>query len=227
MKTFYHKLLYTALPVLFTALFFLSACKKDYLTDGGISSAKTSLTTFDYLQQHQYHMFDTLTTILLHYNLKNEVNNAKTFFAPDDYSINRYLKYKTAVLQLTNENSKFTMDSLYAHLTADSLRQYMFNKPIQKSDFTDNLVHPMVNLAGTTFGVQRVLATDPAYYLWSGEPVYLLYYVKIRGTLDVVGQAATPDNPLDIAVLCQTTGIETSSGGILHVLANTHTFQTF
>lgn len=223
----YSQLIYTALMVSFTGLLLLSSCKKDYLTDGGLHTAATSLTTFDYLQQHQYHMFDTLTTILLHYNMKDEVNNAKTFFAPSDFSINRYIATQNVRVRLIDENASFTLDSLYARITPDSLRQYLFTEKIQTADYSDDLVHVTENLGKTSSGIKRMLATDPAYYQWSSQPVYLLFYVKVRGKVDVTGEPATIDNPFDISVQCQTTGIETASGGILHVLANTHTFSTF
>lgn len=227
MKKLYNVTLYPALMIALIGLLLCSACKKDYLDDGGIHDAKTPLTTFDYLQQHKYHMFDTLTTIIMHYNLKDEVNNAKTFFAPSDFSINRYMKFQNARVKMTDEQASFTMDSLYARLTVDSIKQYLFANQIRTSDFSDFVVHPTANLGNTTSGIQRLQSTDPAHNQWSGQPVYLLYYVKIRGRQDVPGEAVTPDNPLDISVVCQTTGIETSSGGILHVLANTHTFVTF
>lgn len=227
MKNIYKKTVYPALLLSLTLLLFLSSCEKDYLEDGGIHDPKTPLTTFDYLQQHKYHMFDTLTTILLHYNMKDEVNNAKTFFAPSDFSINRYMRFQNARVKLIDEQKSFTMDSLYARLTPDSLRQYLFASKIQTADYNDFVVHPTANLGNTTSGIQRLQSTDPAHNQWSGQPVYLLYYVKIRGRQDVAGETPTPDNPLDISVVCQTTGIETSSGGILHVLSNTHTFVTF
>jgi len=57
------------------------SCKKtSYLTDGGLANAKTSLTTYDYLKQQPYHYFDTTILIIDHFNLKDSVNNSKTFF---------------------------------------------------------------------------------------------------------------------------------------------------
>ncbi|WP_183558877.1 hypothetical protein [Mucilaginibacter sp. SP1R1] len=221
-KTIYCFFTLIALVVMMT-----TACKKTYISGGGTSSAKTSLSTFDYLQSHPYHIFDTLTTIIKHYNMVDEVNKAGTFFAPTDYSINRYLLLQNRRVQLINENNKFTMDSLYARLTADSLRQYLFAKQIKITDFTDELIHINTNNANLSCGIQRIKSTDPSYYTYSSAPVYFLYYVKIRGALDVPGQLPTPANPVDVTVACQTQGIETSSGGILNVLSNTHTFVTF
>ncbi|MEO7212924.1 hypothetical protein [Mucilaginibacter sp.] len=225
MKTI--KLTYCIFTLALAILAISTGCKKTYITDEGVHSAKTSLSTFDYLQNHPYHIFDTLTTIIKHYNMQDEVNKAGTFFAATDYSINRYLSLQNRRVQMIDENAKFTMDSLYARLTPDSLRQYLFTKQIKLTDFTDELIHENVNLAKISCGIRRIKSTDGAYYQYSSAPVYFLYYVKINGAVDVPGQLPTPANPVDVTVSCQTQGIETSSGGVLHVLSNTHTFVTF
>ena len=225
MKT--NRTIYYFFTLMAAVITMATACKKTYITEDGIHSAKTSLSTIDYLKNHPYHIFDTLTTIIKHYNMEDEVNKAGTFFAVTDYSINRYLALQTRRVQLIDENNKFTMDSLYARLTPDSLRQYLFTKKIKITDFTDDLIHINTNLANISCGIQRIKSTDPSYYTYSSAPVYFLYYVKIRGGIDVPGQLPTPANPADVTVACQTEGIETSSGGILHVLSNTHTFVTF
>ena len=225
MKT--NRTTYYFFTLLAAVLMMTTACKKTYISGGGTHTAKTSLSTFDYLQSHPYHIFDTLTTIIKHYNMVDEVNKAGTFFAVTDYSINRYLALQTRRVQLIDENNKFTMDSLYARLTPDSLRQYLFTKQIKITDFNDELIHVTTNLAKLSCGILRIKSTDPSYYTNSSAPVYFLYYVKIRGAIDVPGQLPTPANPADVTVVCQTQGIETSSGGILHVLSNTHTFVTF
>lgn len=222
-----NKITYCFFTLLIAVSVLTTGCKKTYITEDGVHSAKTTLSTFDYLKNHPNHIFDTLTTIIKHYNMQDEVNKAGTFFAATDYSINRYLLLQNRRVQMIDENNKFTMDSLYARLTPDSLRQYLFAKQIKITDFTDDLIHVNTNLAKISCGVQRIKSTDPAYYTFSSAPVYFLYYVKIRGALDVPGQLPTPANPADVTVSCQTQGIETSSGGILHVLSNTHTFVTF
>ena len=66
-----NKLLYLIIASLGLAYF--TSCKKsEYLTDGGLSEAKTPLTTYDYLKQHKYHLFDTLIMVIDHYNMKEE-----------------------------------------------------------------------------------------------------------------------------------------------------------
>ena len=81
------------LGVLMMALGFTS-CKKDsYRTDGGVASANTTLSTYDYLAGNAYHYFDTLLLIVDHFGLKDSVNKAGTFFAPTDYAISALMDY--------------------------------------------------------------------------------------------------------------------------------------
>ena len=59
-------------------------------------------------------------------------------------------------------------------------------------------------------------------YLTNSSPVFTYYtltYVKINGVLDGSNNAPAND-PADLVISCQTTGIQTSSGTTLHVLIN-------
>ena len=61
-------------------LFAVSCKKKDYLTDDGVHTAKTSLNTYDYLKSNQYHLFDTFLLVVDRFNMKDELLNAKSVF---------------------------------------------------------------------------------------------------------------------------------------------------
>ncbi len=225
-KTMKNKLLYFLICSLGLAYF--TSCKKsDYLTDGGLHTAKTPLSTYDYLKQHKYHLFDTLIMAIDHYKLKDEVNSAATFFAPTNYSINRYLKVKRDSVQRLNENNKYTLEDMYKNLTADSLRIYMTKSKVELTS-TPLQVTMMPNFTiNTKTGVQRILQPAPGES-WSSAPIYYLFYVKVRGEIDPPNSVPLPNDPTsDLKAQCQTTGIEPSSGGILHVLSNTHTFIRF
>lgn len=212
--------------ILIICLLLFTACKKDsYLTDGGLSSAHTDLSTYDYLAKHQFQMFDTVIMIIDHYNLKNEVNSAKTFFAPTDYSVARFLQHKLDSVRQINENNRYSLDDMYNDITVDSVRQYLFKEAITVPDAQETAV-TYTTLGNTPAAILKIKQTDPAYYTWSKTPVYLLYYTKVRGSLD--NSTTDPNDPdADTQVPCQTTGILTSSGGVLHVLTNQHVFVRF
>jgi hypothetical protein len=207
-----------------------SSCKKkDYLIDEGVHSAKTSLDTYEYLKQHSWKFFDTLIILVDYYNLKEEMNSAATVFAPTDYSIRRYIDIKQNALRLINENLVYTLDSLKKDMKADSIRQYFFNKRITLADAKINPEVDVITSNGKTQCAfsKELLTTSPENYVqFTSTPTYALLYTYVRGALDVPG-VVPPLNENDINVRCQTTGIEPSSGGILHVLNNQHTFARF
>lgn len=207
------KLLGFLLTLLTFGMLLLNACKKsEYLTDGGLSSAQTNLTTYDFLKNHQYHLFDTLVLAIDHFNLKEEVNRAGTFFAPTDYSLHRYG---------FDLGGSIDLNSLYSRMTADSIRQYMFAERIQITDFSDDTPKVYTNLAKTTWTSAVGRQQQVGYNQWSGAPVYFLYLTRVVGTLDVpVGSGN------DRRSRCQTTGIQTSTG-ILHALESRHIFIRF
>jgi hypothetical protein len=206
------------------------SCKKaDYLTDGGVHDARSPLSTYDYLAQHPWHIFDTLVTIVDHYGLKNKVNAANTFFAPTNYSIGRYMTTRLAEKQALNAAAAYTLDSLYKDISADSVLQYMFNDKITL-DNTQELqpkLYASQTETGLKMGAMRELQPGGVYTERSNAPTYLLYFVKVRGDIDIPG-TIPPANEADIRVVCQTTGILPQNGErILHVISNLHTFGRF
>jgi hypothetical protein len=193
----------------------LISCKKDdYLTDGGLANEKSTLSTYDYLANHTYHYFDTVILIIDHFNLKDSVNKAGTFFAFTDFSVTTLMN----TLQVT------TLQDLYAKVSSKLVTQYMFSDnsltlananttPVQKVNWAGASALSAVNKIESTYGV----------YLVNSAPVYSYYvlqYVKINGVLDG-SPNMPPGDVADISIPCQTTGIQTSSGTTLHVLANT------
>lgn len=206
------------------------SCKKaSYLTDEGLHKAQTPLTTYDYLKQHPWQMFDTLIQIIDHYQLQEEVNGAGTFFAPTDYAIETYMKAQRARRQLTDENALYNMDSLWLDIKADSLRQYIFADKIEIASLPAEDIVQKTSVAGIGMAVRKVRQTS-GYNEWSSAPVYFLNLIKIKGTIDDPDAAPIPNDPFrDVSVQCQTTGILTrnGSGTVLHVLRNQHTFIRF
>lgn len=205
----------------------MASCKKSsYLTDGGLSDSKSPLSTYDYLKQHPYKIFDTLIMVIDHYQLKEEVNAAKTFFAPTNYSINKYIRIKRDSILKIDENGKYTLTDMYKDISADSLRIYCVKSRVELMN-TPLVATLTSNNANTPVAVQRILQAK-APDAWSSYPIYYLYFIKVRNGLDPAGTTLPPNDPnRDISSQCQTTGIEPSSGGILNVLSNQHTFIRF
>lgn len=204
------------------------SCKKsDYLTDTGVHNPVTPLNNYDYLAINQLHQFDTTLIIIDKLGLKDEVNKAATFFAPTDYSILRTINARLTLKQQVNPAATYTLDSLIKSMTQDSLRMYMFDKTITLDNAPLLQAQPYTSLGNTNQGVIKVLQTASPYTDRTSAPTYLLYFVKVRGAVDIPG-VTPPLNESDISVLCQTTGIQTSNGATtLHVLSNTHTFISF
>src|SRR4051812_45562037 len=207
------------------ALVAVSCKKSGYLTDDGLHKAETPLSTYDYLKAHSWHSFDTLLLLVDRYELKAEMNSAGTVFASTNASITNYMRIRLGEKRFFNENAKYTIDSLYKEMTADSIRQYFFPDKITLNDATEE-PQPVTSKINTKFGYFKQLQTSADYTQYTSGQTYFLYLRKARGELDMPN-STPPINEIDITVLCQTTGILPSSGGILHVLSNTHTFVRF
>ena len=197
------------------------SCKKDYTSGGSLSNPVTPLNNMDYLSANQYHQFDTAVMLINKLGLATAVNNAKTFFAFTDFSIQAYISAKLTAKQNIDPKATYSLDSLAKDISADTIRQYMFGQTIELSTATVITVTttlPVINsLAGIPMFCYSQLQNAAPYTNMTKAPTYLLYFGKVPGP----GVPAT-------AVLCQTTGIKTSNGGTtLHVLANTHIFARF
>jgi len=223
------KNIYQIIPAICILLIAFASCKKqDYLTDTGVHNPITPLNNCDYLQQNQFRQFDTLLLIIDRFpSLRDEVNTAGTFFAPTDYSILREINRRLILKQQVDPLATFTLDSLVNRMTVDSMRQYLFTQTITLDNAPEFQAQPYTSKGGTSQGVLKVLQTGGPYLDRTTAPTYLLYFVKVRGALDIPG-VIPPANENDINVLCQTTGIRTSNGATtLHVLNNNHAFITF
>ena len=203
-------------PVAFLIIFLVfTGCKKDsYITDGGVHNENTNLSTYDYLNAHAYHYFDTTILLIDHFNLKDSVNKSGTFFAFTDFAVERFMQ----------DNHYDNLDSLYAHTSSKFITQYLFsdnNITLENASLTP-VEYP--NWAGT-LAPSAVKKNQGVYNvdLSSSSPAFnyfVLYYTKINGVLDE-SPNRPPDDKLDASVACQTSGIKTATGTTLHVLANT------
>lgn len=203
--------------IMFVILILLIGCKKDdYLTDGGLAKAVTPLSNYDYLANHRYHYFDTVVMIIDHFNLKDSVNKAGTFFAFTDFSVNVLMN----TLQVT------TLNDLYSKVTSKLVTQYLFSDAGITLDNASEAAKQYANWAGDATALSAVKKIENTYTinLVNSAPAYSYYtlqYVKINGMLDD-SPNMPPGDMVDVSIPCQTTGIKTSNGATtLHVLANT------
>ncbi|HVU54992.1 MAG TPA: hypothetical protein VHD83_08045 [Puia sp.] len=190
----------------------LYSCKKDdYRIDGGLAKASTPYTTYDYLVNHPYHYFDTVVSLIDHFSLKDSVNKAGTFFAPTNFSIN----------QLMTTLKVKSLDTLYGRLTSRFLTQYMFTDTTITLDHAATTAAAYPNWADTVSGVKKTAYTYSSVTTYT---YYVLQYVKINGAMD--GSPGVPaGDPVDVVLNCQTSGIHTSTGTTLHILANNSTLN--
>lgn len=217
------------IPAIAVLLFGITSChKSNYLTDTGVHNPVTPLNNCDYLAQNQFKQFDTLLQIIDRFDgLRAEVNKAGTFFAPTDYSIVRAINNRLALRQQINPVATYTLDTLIKYMTVDSLRQYLFKETITLDNTPELQAKPYTSLGSTTQGAIKTLQAASPYTDRTSAPTYLLFFVKVRGALDIPG-VTPPTNETDISIVCQTTGIRTSNGSTtLHVLSNNHVFITF
>ena len=223
-KNNFKKVAFTVCILMVAAL----SCKKsDYLTDTGVHNPITPLSNYDYLAINQLHQFDTTLILIDKLGLKDEVNRAVTFFAPTDYSILRTINARLTLRQQVNPAATFTLDSLVKGMTGDSLRMYLFDKTINLDNAPEFQAQPYTSLGHTNQAVIKVLQTGSPYIDRTSAATYLLFFVKVRGAVDIPG-VTPPANESDISIVCQTTGILTSNGATtLHVLTNNHFFMTF
>ncbi|HEY8970796.1 MAG TPA: hypothetical protein VIM64_16930 [Puia sp.] len=177
------------------------SCKKSsYLEDGGVHNPHTPLSTYDYLKNQAYHDFDSTIMLIDHFNLKDSVNKAGTFFAPTDYAINGFM--------INNHLS--SMQMLYDFVSSRLLTQYMFSQHITLDNVTTDAVVYQNWASDTVLSAVRKVANTYPVYLTNSVPSFTYYTL----------QYVWVNDPVDIYLSCQTTGILTSSGTTLHVLVD-------
>lgn len=210
----------------FLLLAAFTSCKKnDYFIGGSLHNPNFNGTTYDYLKTNP--LFDTLVLLIDKTGLKDEINAAgTTFFAPTDYSIKNYVKnvvQERKRLEANDENLIFDFKDLDFAQLKDSVRAYIFGEKIERAG---------LNATGKYYNAKDAekrhisLRDDPSGGYSSGGltniPRYI-YFTKVIGDLDPLDNSAVPSEEKDARIVAQTSGIITTNG-VLHVLANGHTF---
>jgi hypothetical protein len=219
------KTIYKIGMMVLLGILIFSACKKDdYINDGGkILTGRVNMTTYDYLKSNP--KFDSLVKIIDKAGMKDQVNGNITFFATTNYGAADYVsaKKQEKIVQVGNENIKFTIADLNPVELRDSLKIYMFSGKITRNQLNtegrlfNSLLGPM---NGVTWLIKLRRTNDFSQYV---DYVDYLNFTKVIGTRDDLEADPTtiPQDRRDISYDCQTSNIITTTG-ILHVLDNRH-----
>ncbi|MGZ3751030.1 MAG: fasciclin domain-containing protein [Mucilaginibacter sp.] len=204
------------------------ACKKDnYIVGGKLESTTTPLTTYDYLKSNRYKMFDTLLMVIDKAGLK-DVINAKgiTFYAPTDFAINNYLQAKTKEAQQIDPFAQYSIDTLIKYdlnTFKDSLNTYIIPQTVVYKSLTENGIAFNTAKSGSQAVISYEKTYDPnlGYTSAVSTAPSIEYYTFIKGKLPPAFVASTIPDTVGVRVLCQTSGLTTSTGQ-LNVLSNSH-----
>ncbi|RAW02289.1 hypothetical protein DQQ10_07070 [Pseudochryseolinea flava] len=175
------------------------SCDYEYLTDGGKHDPRVDMTTYDFLASHSWQYFDTLVMLIDHHNMKEEVNAAGTFLVVTDYSFRKYMRFN------------WTLDSLKKYVTADTLRNYLFDDPILMEDLSKIGDNEITSESGLEYNFELIEQVDNAYTEWTNEPVYRLSINRMI-------------NEIEVKNYVQSSNIQTNTG-VVHAMANTHIFN--
>jgi len=206
----------------------LASCKKNYIIGGKLESTTTNLSTYDYLKNNRFKMFDTLLMLVDKAGLKDEINQKGiTFYAPTDFSINKYLAKKTAEVQNVDIFAKYTIDTLIKYdlaTFADSIKTYIIPQTVTYASLNANGVILNTAKSGARALVSYEQTTDPnlGYNPVVNTIPQVEYYSLVIGTLPSTVVSVDLDPSVAIRVLCQTSGLTTATGQ-LNVLSNSHT----
>jgi hypothetical protein len=224
--------LYILLNISIVLLFFI-ACKKDAVIDGGLSDPNINMTTYDYIKSNPRNLFDTTLRVIDRADMKDIINASGTFFLPTDYVIGNYITLKQTEVRKIDERLNFTLDSLLnftPQMLRDSMGIYCFKERITRDKLSDSGASYKTNTSNVDLWVSLV---EVSQYIVDGvistKPKYI-YLTKVIGAKDIVESSGLTYDPtndakkLDIKVLCQTTGLITTTG-IVHVLSNSHNWS--
>ncbi len=207
----------------------ISSCKKDdYLIGGHLHNAKVNVSTYDYLKNHPYHLFDTLIMIVDKAGMKSVLNQKDiTFFAPTDFSINAYLNKKALEEQAIDPHRNYTLDSFYKYDLSkfkDSIKGYIINQPLSYKDLTEKGQVYQTAKPGDSVVIsfEPTHDVDLGYYGGVSTIPHIMYFIHLIAPLSEPFNAADIPDDVGIRVRCQTTGIQTTTG-MLEVLNNDHT----
>lgn len=204
----------------------LGACKKNnYLSGGTINNSNVRMTTYDYLAGNSLNQFDSVLLIIDKAGLKDLINQqGVTFFAPTNAAVYAYLNARTIAMQKVDPSAKYTMDTLFKYdlaRMADSMRMYVVNQPLTYDKLTADGAKYATQLPGDT-AVVAFMPTNKAalgYFNQISTVPQIVTYFQLWQPLADPFQAVNIPNNVGVMNICQTSGIQTTTG-TLHVLAS-------
>jgi len=205
-------------------LLLLGACKKSYLTDGGVSNPNVNMTTYDYLKSNP--SFSSLVHLIDRAGVKDLVNGNITFFAVTNYGVDEWVTARRIrkVIQTNDENIVYTIDSIPVNTFRDSLLTYMYDGKITRDNLSlsgkiyDNKLGAEPNVS-YLIKLRRVTNQYTSYL----DHVDYINYTKVIAQRDdqVLDPTTIPTAEQDKSYDCQTSGIITTTG-VVHVLDGFH-----
>jgi len=113
-----------------------SCHKDDYYIDTGLHKAEYNGTVMDYLEQNQYHLFDSLCKVIRLAGMEDVFkNDSITFFAPADTCILSSVAYLNAQLLLKGKDTITGLDQLPASFWEKELSMYLFKGVHRLKDY--------------------------------------------------------------------------------------------
>lgn len=198
----------------------VTACTNDdYLVDGGTANPNVNMTTYDFLKSKS--LFDTLVMAIDIAGLKDKVNAARTFYAPTNYSFNKYITAELEMRKKLDAEAVYTFDSI-PRSEFDSLQIYMFPEYLTRDSLKkEGVIY--TSFVGKDFKLskepQDVYQDDLVI-----KPEYLYFINKIGKQFDSYEDTVNDNvasSEKDERVVVQTSGIITTTG-VVHVLNNNH-----
>lgn len=128
------KALSSITTILLTGLLF-TACKKDYYTDTGRHDGHFNGNVWEFLQSRPGY-FDSLTKIIRLAGLEDALKNeAVTFFAPADSSINRTIQEVNLRLKLLGRPEVRRLEQIKPEVWRKQLSRYLFKGKKSMNDY--------------------------------------------------------------------------------------------
>ncbi len=211
----------------------LSSCKKSAIIDGGVSNPRVNMTTYDYLKSNSWHLFDTTLILIDKAGMKDIINGDVTFFAPTNYSINKYIATRRDAARKISEKLDYTLDSLLKEFTPQMLRDSMSRYCFKGKVTRDQMTEVGKSFESLTPGAPLNLYLTKYTFTKDGLMTTIAYLVSARRVIGdpdvwVDGKLEDPndDDDADIASVCQTSGVLTTNG-VVHVMANSHIWNFY
>lgn len=206
-----------------------NACKKDnYFIGGDLHDPNVQVSTYDFLQNNERGLFDTLLLLVDAAGLKEEINQKNiTFFAPTDYSIAKYVESRTLKEQIIDPFRMWTIDSIVKYeidAVRDSLRTYILPQIIDYADLEVNGKGTPTQTKGKNYVTVTYEETDDpdlGYNENSSHFPRIMYFNYINVPKGTEPDLNSTSLPL-IRTRVQTSGVISTTGRV-NVLENAHT----